>query len=274
MAASVPYWLSQYTNEGEFVVDPFDSIERVGGVGASCEAHLKSLIAARRLLAGDRLPPERELAARLDVSRGTLRGALQSLAEQGVLVGRQGSGWVVRPRPDVVATNLAVYLSLEEVTFDQLFAARRAIEPHAAAAAAIHRTTEHLAAMRRCTKAMRSAPDVATYVRADADFHALVTAASGNPLFSVMLAPTLDLLGPMREDVAAHAEVTAASHREHDRILAALAASDSDAARAAMLAHIDHFVTSGHRALAEEERGTLPRSRTWADPAYGRICNT
>ena len=232
---------------------PFVSIERATGVGASCEAHLKSLIAARRLLAGDRLPPERELAVRLDVSRGTLRGALQSLAEQGVLVGRQGSGWMVSPRPDVVATNLAVYLSLEEVTFDQLFAARRAIEPQAAAEAALHHTAEHLDAMRRCTKAMRSAPDVATYVRADADFHALVTSASGNPLFSVMLAPTLDLLGPMRESVAAHAEVTAASHQEHDEILAALDGSDAEASQAAMLAHIDRFVRSGRRTLAEGE---------------------
>ncbi len=235
------------------MAESFANIERAAGVGASCEAHLKSLIAARRLLAGDRLPPERELAARLDVSRGTLRGALQSLADQGVLAARQGSGWVVTPRPDVVATNLTVYLSLEEVTFDQLFAARRAVEPQAAAEAARHRTAEHLEALRRCTTAMRGAPDVATYVRADADFHALVTAASGNPLLSVMLAPTLDLLGPMREDVAAHAEVTAASHHEHDQILAAVDAGDPVAAQAAMLAHIDHFVASGRRALADED---------------------
>lgn len=233
--------------------EPFGNIERASGVGASCEAHLKSLIAARRLLAGDRLPAERDLAARLDVSRGTLRGALQSLAEQGVLVGRHGSGWVVSPRADVVATNLAVYLSLEEVTFDQLFAARRAIEPQAAAEAALHRTTVQLEAMRRCTKVMRGAPDVATYVRADADFHALVTSASGNPLFSVMLAPTLDLLGSMREDVAAHPEVTEASHQEHDQILAALDASDAEASQAAMLAHIDRFVASGRRALTNAE---------------------
>jgi len=242
--------------------EPFASIERATGVGASCEAQLKALIAARRLLAGDRLPPERELAARLDVSRGTLRGALQSLADQGVLAARQGSGWVVTPRPDVVAVNLAVYLSLEEVTFDQLFAARRAIEPHAAAEAARHRSEEQLEALHRCTKVMQGARDVAAYVRADADFHAMVTAASGNPLFSVMLAPTLDLLGAMRADVAAHSEVTAASHREHDHILAALVAGDPDAAQEAMLAHIDHFVASGRRVLAD---GQPPRPAPMAD---------
>jgi GntR family transcriptional repressor for pyruvate dehydrogenase complex len=235
------------------VTEPFASIQRTNSVGTSCETHLKSLIAARRLLAGDRLPPERELAARLDVSRGTLRGALQSLAEQGVLAARQGSGWVVTPRPEVVASNLAVYLSLEEVTFDQLFAARRAIEPQAAANAAHNHTADQLEAMRRCIKAMRSAPDVSTYVRADADFHALVTAASGNALFSIMLAPTLDLLSSMREDVAAHAEVTAASHHEHDEILAAVEARDPTAAEAAMLHHIDHFVTSGRGLLADDQ---------------------
>jgi GntR family transcriptional repressor for pyruvate dehydrogenase complex len=231
--------------------EPFTSVTRGAGVGSTCETHLKALIAARRLLAGDRLPPERELATRLDVSRGTLRGALQSLAEQGVLVGRQGSGWIVSPQREVVAANLAVYLSLEDVTFDQLFAARRAIEPHAAAAAAVHRSQDHVAALHRCIQAMKGAPDVATYVRADADFHALLAAASGNPMFSIMLAPTLDLLSSMREDVAAHPDVTAASHVEHDLIMSAVEAGESEQAQAAMLAHIDRFVESGDRLMAD-----------------------
>ncbi len=230
--------------------EQFASITRRAGVGSSCEFHLKALIAARRLVIGDRLPPERDLAARLDVSRGTLRGALQSLAEQGILVGRQGSGWIVSPRSDVVATNLAVYLSLEEVTFDELFAARRAIEPPAAATAALTRTDEQLAAMHRCIHAMKSTTDPAAFVRGDADFHALLAAASGNPLFSIMLAPTLDLLGALREDVAAHPEVTAASHVEHDVIVAAIEIGDSDGAHAAMLAHIDRFVENGDRLMS------------------------
>ncbi len=231
--------------------DRFTSIDRGAAVGYSCEAHLKALIAARRLTSGDRLPPERELAARLDVSRGTLRGALQSLAEQGVLVARQGSGWVVSPQRDVIAKNLAVYLSLEDVTFDQLFAARRAIEPHSAAGAATHRSDEHIASMRHCIHVMRSAPDTGTYVRADADFHALLAVASGNPMFSIMLAPTLDLLGMLREDVAAHPEVTEASHLEHDLIMDAVVGQDAGRAQEAMLAHIDRFVESGRRLVVD-----------------------
>lgn len=250
---------------------PFVGVVRGTGVGSTCEAQLKALIAARRLVVGDRLPPERELAARLDVSRGTLRGALQSLADQGVLVGRQGSGWLVSPRREVVATNLAVYLSLEDITFDQLFAARRAIEPHAAAGAARHRSPEQVAALRRCIQAMKSAPDVATYVRADADFHALLAAASGNPMFSIMLAPTLDLLASLREDVAAHPEVTAASHREHDRIIAAVESADSEGAQAAMLTHIDRFVECGDRLMNEAmaDRLTPPISTLGRSQSVG-----
>ena len=229
----------------------FTSIERGAAVGYSCEAHIKALIAARRLSTGDRLPPERELAVRLDVSRGTLRGALQSLAEQGILLARQGSGWVVSPQRQIITNNLSVYLSLEDVTFDQLFEARRAIEPHAAAGAATGRTAEQLATMRQCIHVMRNAPDVATYVRADADFHALLAAASGNPMFSIMLSPTLDLLGVLREDVAAHPDVTEASHTEHDLIVTAVAEQDPDRAHHAMLAHIDRFVESGRRLVCD-----------------------
>ena len=70
-------------------------------------------------------------------------------------------------------------------------------------------------------------------------------------MFSIMLAPTLDLLSSMREDVAAHPDVTAASHVEHDLIMSAVEAGEAERAQAAMLAHIDRFVESGDRLMAD-----------------------
>lgn len=230
----------------------FSSMERSRTAGQGVEQHIKELIRARRLLAGDKLPPERQLAERLDVSRSTLRGALQSLSEQGIVTGRQGAGWTVEASGHVVAANLAVYLSLEEVSFEQLFAARRAVEPNIAAGAAEHRTAEQIAALRRCIKAMRATTDSEAYLQADSDFHAILAAASQNPVFSLLITPTLNLLQDVRERLSAEATVISASHEEHDQILAAVERGDPAAAHQAMLKHIDRFVTSGHAVLDDD----------------------
>lgn len=231
----------------------FSSVERPRTAAAGVEQHLKELIRARRLVAGDRLPPERQLADRLDVNRTTLRSALQSLTEQGVLVGRQGAGWVVKPQGEVVAANLAVYLSLEDVSFEQLFAARRAIEPPIAASAAQHRTGEQVTAMRTCINAMRSTTDSESYLQADSDFHAILAAASQNPVFSLLIAPTLQLLHDVRRRLSSEQSVISASHDEHEQIIRAVEQGDAVAAETAMLHHIDRFVYSGNEVLGRQD---------------------
>lgn len=227
----------------------FSTVARSGTAGQAVEQHIKELIKARRLLAGDKLPPERQLAERLDVSRSTLRGSLQSLAEQGVLTGKHGAGWTVEPSSHIVAANLAVYLSLEEVSFGQLFAARRAVEPHIAAGAAQHRTEAQLAALERCIQVMRATPDNQVYLQADSDFHAILAAASQNPVFSMLITPTLTLLQDVRERLSAEQSVISASHDEHDRILSAVRAGDAGTAKLEMTHHIDRFVASGSEVL-------------------------
>ncbi len=229
--------------------DLFEPVPRSQTTGQAVEQHLKELIRARRLLAGHRLPPERQLADRLGVSRSTLRGALQSLAEQGVVTGRQGSGWTVQPSRRVVAANLAVYFSLEDVTFDELFAARRAVEPPIAAGAALHRSDAQVMALQQSIEAMRATGDPSAYLQADSDFHAMLASASQNVVFSVLISPTLSLLQDVRERLSGENSVISASHGEHQRILDAVRRQDPEGAHQAMLDHIDRFVASGRLAL-------------------------
>ena len=232
--------------------DLFPVLDRPQSAVAGVEQHVKELIRARRLVAGDRLPPERQLAERLGVNRSTLRSALQSLADQGVLTGRQGAGWTLEAQGQVVAANLAVYLQLEDVSFDHLFAARRVVEPQIAVGAATHRTDEQLTAMRACIAAMRSTSDSDSYLQADSDFHALIAAASDNPVFTLLISPTLNLLGEVRRRLVQEPSVITASHDEHERILAAIERGDPDEARDAMLAHIDRFVSSSTAVLSRQ----------------------
>lgn len=238
----------------------FEAVEKPRRIAAGVEQHLKELIQARRLVVGDRLPPERQLAERLGVNRSTLRNALQSLADQGVLSGRQGSGWTVQPQGHIVSANLTVYLQLEDVTFEQLFDARRVVEPQIASRAAEHRTEEQLVAMRACIAAMHATTDPETYLQADSDFHALIAAASDNPVFSVIIGPALNLLGDVRRRLVSVAEVIQASHAEHQVILRAIERGNSRLAHNAMLAHIDRFVRSGRQILEQTSDGVSGRT--------------
>lgn len=239
----------------------FLSVPRTQTTGQAVEQHIKELIKARRLLAGDKLPPERQLAQRLGVSRSTLRAALLSLSEQGVITARQGSGWIVQPSREVVAANLAVYLSLEEVTFDELFAARQAIEPPIAASAAEHRTEAQISAMERCIQAMETTSEPESYLQADSDFHALLAAASQNAVFSLIIMPTFHLLHELRQRLASEHSVVSASHLEHRQILEAIRRQDPEAAKQAMLKHIEHFVARGRLVLQEAQSLSTGRKK-------------
>lgn len=71
-------------------------------------------IAAGRLIDGERLPPEREMAAELGIAVGTLRKALADLAAKGLLERIQGSGNYIRARPDVQSVYSMFRLELTE----------------------------------------------------------------------------------------------------------------------------------------------------------------
>src|SRR5215467_7449561 len=66
--------------------------------------HVGDMIRLGKLKPGDRLPPERELAKRLGISRASLRAGLRSLAATGVLISRHGSGTYIADGPPALAS--------------------------------------------------------------------------------------------------------------------------------------------------------------------------
>lgn len=190
------------------------------------------------LVPGDRLPPERELAGLLDVSRPTVREALRVLADSGYVAIRRGAGGgaFVLPRGEAEGVRDALRARRQELA--SLFEWRRTVEAEAAALAAVRASDDELRALR--ARIVESGgwgvrPGVA-WRAVDNRFHIAVAAASGNPhiLDAVRrvraeLAEALDVL------VAQRAHVTAGA--EHEAILAALQARDPDAARATALRH-------------------------------------
>src|SRR5213078_2569197 len=108
-------------------VDP----DRRGTTSEEVIAQLREMIHRGELRPGDRLPPERDLAKLLGVSRPTLRAGIRSLAAVGVLESRQGAGtFVVKgdESPVLDSSSLSLMASLHGFTSEEMFEARRALE--------------------------------------------------------------------------------------------------------------------------------------------------
>src|SRR5882724_7688550 len=111
---------------------------------------LRDMIHRRELRAGDRLPPERDLAKLFGVSRPTLRAGIRSLAAVGVLQSRQGAGtFVVKSEgpPSLDSSPLRMMAALHGFTNDEMFEARKSIEMAMAGLAAERATGEQMASM-------------------------------------------------------------------------------------------------------------------------------
>jgi GntR family transcriptional regulator, transcriptional repressor for pyruvate dehydrogenase complex len=139
-----------------------------------------------QLRPGQRLPPERELAARLGVSRPSVRAGLRTLATIGIVRTRHGSGTYVTdgpPRLDV--RPLRLLSALHGFRTEHLDEARRLLEVAVAGLAAERAGGEHLMVMAEQVSGMfASVEDPQGFAACDARFHRGIAAASGNPILS------------------------------------------------------------------------------------------
>ena len=109
-------------------------------------AYVRQLIESGEFKAGDKLPPERELARLVGVSRPSVRAGLQSLATVGVVESRRGAGTYVADGPPLLDVNpLSLFSALHGIPQDELFEARRVIEIDLAGMAAERARGEELA---------------------------------------------------------------------------------------------------------------------------------
>src|SRR3982750_2499509 len=109
---------------------------------------LRELIQSGDLSPGDRLPPERDLAKLLGVSRPTLRAGIRSLTAVGILQSRQGAGTFVaeaEESPTLDTNALRLLSALHGFTSDEMFEARLALEMSIAALAAERASSEEMA---------------------------------------------------------------------------------------------------------------------------------
>src|SRR3989441_11012621 len=119
-----------------------------GDSAAAVVTHVRRLIDHGALGPGARLPPERDLAQQIGVSRPTVRAGLRTLAALGVVRSRRGSGTYIPEGPPTLGSEALGFLAaLHKVTGDDVYEARRLLEVGAAGPAAERATPGQLATL-------------------------------------------------------------------------------------------------------------------------------
>lgn len=210
-------------------------------------------LVARRLLdvllsgefgVGDRLPPERELAAALEVGRSAVREATQALAMLGLVEVRQGAGTYVRgTTSDLLPRTLEWGLLLGDKGTRDLVETRIGIEVEVARLAAEHATADDLVRLETLVAQMRASidDDPEPLVKLGVAFHLALAQAAHNDVLAGLLASLSELLRAwtrrLRTGGAGRSAVSVRVE-QHEAVLDACRRADPDAAGAAMRAHL------------------------------------
>jgi GntR family transcriptional repressor for pyruvate dehydrogenase complex len=186
---------------------------------------------------GDRLPPERELAQRLGVSRATLSQALVALEVIGVVVVRHGDGTVLTERARTAPVIEAIRAHADRLP--EIIEARDALESKLAALAASRRTDADLTAIRAALDAMeRDIEAGGRGVEGDEAFHGAVTTAARSELLAQMMTAIHDLIRETRLESLSQPGRPRESLAGHRKVADAIAAGDPIAATQAMHEHV------------------------------------
>jgi GntR family transcriptional repressor for pyruvate dehydrogenase complex len=189
---------------------------------------LRSLLMSGRYAPGERLPAERDLAARLGVSRPTAREAIGHLTEAGLVQARRGSG---------------TYVTAVDVR--ALLEVRLQLEPFAAELAAARRDPAHVRALRKLLAELGTAVDEpARFGEVDALLHQAIWEAAGNPVLRETLGRLSAQALLSRAVTTADPKLRRATLEQMRRLVRAIGGQDPPAARVAMAQHLEEIGAS------------------------------
>ncbi|QCG90877.1 FadR/GntR family transcriptional regulator [Azospirillum sp. TSH100] len=200
---------------------------------------IRQIIDEQGLRPGDQLPPQRELAERLSISRASLREALSALETLGLIRIEVGRGVFLtdgKPPDPVAAWRFADLYSPREV-----YEARLALEPQAVQMAATALPAAAFDTLASTLVRMRAAFQAHDFVQAgveDSTFHRLIVEGCGNRMFIDLFRTVDAVVAEIQRLPFAQEDRVWETLEEHERILEALRARDSGGAARAMSDHI------------------------------------
>lgn len=161
-------------------------------------AQVRDMIASGRLKPGDRLPSERDLAARLNVSRNTLREALRALEHAGIVEMRKGAtggAFVRHGSSGVIVNGLRDLYHLGAITPQQLTEARVWISEIVVRIACERASEEDFAALEANIEASAKAPDFDERALHNREFHVILARATRNPIMVITMESIMAVFG-------------------------------------------------------------------------------
>jgi GntR family transcriptional repressor for pyruvate dehydrogenase complex len=190
---------------------------------------------------GEQLPPERELAERLGVSRNTLRDAIAALRESGLVTTKRGRGGgttvTYAAEPASMAARPAVRSGIE---LEDALDFRRVVEPGAAWLAATRAlTAEERAWLAESLREVDAAADGAAHRVADSRLHLAIVTLSGSRMLVEAVTRAQSALHELLTGIPVLRPNIEHSNDQHHQIVAAILGGDPDRARAAMEEHCD-----------------------------------
>lgn len=212
-----------------------------GRLSGRVVSQVVTLIRSGRLAEGDRLPPERELAATMGISRVTLRDALRVLEVMGLITIRVGSGggaFITVPAPEVIGEILFNLLTMSSFSHDEIAEARHILELGILSLVVDRVTTDDIDALRRICAQSRDRLLAGAYEpELSIEFHARLAQAAHNDAIT-MIAKSFS--GPL-----SMAAIRSRGSRddlrtitEHEQIVVALEEQDRQQASRLMTAHL------------------------------------
>lgn len=187
-----------------------------------------------------RLPPERELASELGLSRSALREGLALLEAEGLVWRHVGRGTFVGRRPLFEGGGLSLVSDVTSPT--EVLEARLELEPSMARLAALRATTAHLNQMEHCLEKSRSVPDLGAWELWDSRLHRTIAEAAHNALllavFDAVNAVRTQTVWGRLEQLALSKEGQQTYWSHHRAVVTAIAERDATTAERLMYEHI------------------------------------
>ena len=230
---------------------------------------IKEWVVARGLRAGDRLPSEPELIERFGMAKGTIREAMRILEAQGLIKTRTGPGggsFVHEVSMERARALLGNYFYFKNLTIADIYQLRRVLEPELAASLAGRLPDAVLAELEDNIAHYDAPAETAAEEREQhinsLRFHALLARQSENDLLAFMI----DFMARMLSDLTVYRKLYATPNLElwsrgrdyQARLVAALRAGDSEAARRIMASHMDTAQALMQEQEAEIRRNFIP----------------
>lgn len=211
---------------------------------------LRERITSGELREGERLPSEVALAEQAQVSRSTVREALRTLQEAGLIERTSPRVMVVARRAeDPAFRELRHELRRRNVTFHHLHEALVTLEPELARFAAERADSDDIRLLHDAVATQeRNLEHFREWSRLDEEFHLAIAEMSGNPALIIARAPITQLLVPVLQRFIGSTTHTEHATRYHRRIVGEIEAGDPDTAAAVTRRHVNDFRTAWEKA--------------------------